>query len=360
MKTILHAVMALVGAACLFRAQTLAADDALKPWLIGIEVGKLDTEGDADVDDAYTGTLVLDRNLSKIFSLEGSLTFIPRLTGNTYIDYASGAPVSVNRLKAKTGETDTWAAGVAVDALYHLAPQLRCCHPYLSAGLGVLKYGEEVGENDGLDVTPRVGAGIIQPITDRLALRADFRYFISGSFLKSESNAKLDVGIAYTLGATKRAVLPSAGLQPAPAAGQHEEPSATPPQAVQVYDRELHELHIEFAPGSSTLEAQYYEQLDVIGKILKDTPAATATIEGHCDQRRGDSEQEVMDLTKKRAEAVRDYLAGGKWKIARTRMEIAGRGFSQPKEAADLDKGNIANRRIVITISRPVMPSTRN
>lgn len=352
-------VAVLLCTVCVFSTQTLhAAESAIaQPWLIGLQIGKLDTEGDATVNDAYTGTILLDYALSEVFSIEGSVTLIPRLTGNYYDDYSSGAPVKINRLKAATGESDTWAAGAAVDAIYHLAP-LKRCDPFLSAGLGILRYGEDIGENSGMDVTPRAGVGILHRVSDTVCLRADLRYFVAGTFAKSESNSRFDIGIAWAPGARKAIPAPLAVTQQpaerqAPGAGSREDVPVQTVPAEKAYNRELHELHIEFTAGSAILEAQYHEQLDVIGKILKDNPAATATIEGHCDQRRDDSAQKAMELTRKRAEAVRDYLGGGKWKIAGNRMDAVGCGFSRPKEKADLDNGNPANRRIDIYVISP-------
>lgn len=329
-------------------------EDGATPWRMSVSIGKLDTEGDADVDDALNASLRFERPVSRSLSLEGSLTVIPELEGNFYDDYSSGAAVKVNRLQEATGEEETWAAGVALDALYYLAPGKRLT-PYLSAGLGLLRYGEEIGENNGLDITPRLGAGILQRLTDSLSLRVDFRYFVAGTVTKSESNFQIDFGLAWSPAARKTAQFPvTAAPEPAaeaPAAGQE---SATPAPATSATTSEPFELYIEFAGRSTAVEAQYFEQLDVIGRILKDTPAATALIEGHCDQHRNDNAQEAVELTRKRAEAVRDYLAGAKWRIARKRMEAVGCGFGKPKEQADLDKGNTANRRIVVTITRPV------
>ncbi|MEI8352511.1 MAG: OmpA family protein, partial [bacterium] len=112
-------------------------------------------------------------------------------------------------------------------------------------------------------------------------------------------------------------------------------------------------LHIEFAEGSSKLMAQYYEHLDVIGTILKDSPGVTVRIEGHCEQLASSSERQAKSLTQKRAEAIRDYLSGDKWNIAKKRMEAVGCGFSMPIEKPDLINGNPANRRIEIYINRP-------
>ncbi len=340
----------------------VTAGDGLSPWRFSAAIGKLDTEGDADVDDAYTASLLLDYALSPSLSIEASLTFVPTLEGNYYTDYSSGAPLQVNRLQEATGEDETSAAGAAVDALYYLAPG-KSLNPYLSAGVGFLRYSEEIGENDGLDFTPRAGAGLLQRLTDSLSLRVDFRYFAAGTVTKSESNSRIDCGLAWTPGHRGTAqvpvtIIPVAAPEPPSAGTPRAEPLAAPetPPA-QIVDR--HELYIEFTGRNTAVEAQYFEQLDVIGRMLKDHPASTALIEGHCDQRRNDSEKEALELTRKRAEAVRDYLAGGKWKISRNRMETAGLGFSQPKEKADLDNGNTANRRIVISIRRPAIPVER-
>lgn len=359
MKTVRYAATILLGMICVSSTQAIHAAESTitQPWLISLEIGKLDTEGDAVVNDAYTGTLLLDYALSETFSLEGSVTLVPRLTGNHYDDYSSGAPVRIDRLEDTTGESDTWAVGAAVDTLYHLARR-KHFDPYLSAGLGILRYGEDVGENNGMDVTPRVGAGILHRLSETLCLRADYRYFVAGTFAKSESNSRLDIGIAWAPGIRKTTpplttVTPQLSDRPIPATGTREDLTGKTTPETNTYERELHELHIEFASGSAILEAQYHEHLDVIGKILKDNPAATATIEGHCDQRQNDSAQKATDLTRQRAEAVRDYLAGGKWKIAKHRMDAMGYGFSRPKKKADLENGNPANRRIDIYVARP-------
>jgi outer membrane protein OmpA-like peptidoglycan-associated protein len=122
------------------------------------------------------------------------------MKGNYYVDYSTPTPVKVNRLQAATGATDTWALGAAIDVLYHFTPWTRV-DPYLAAGYGLLKYGEEFGENDGLDATPRFGGGLLYHFNDSLALRADFRYFLSGSWQKSYSNSKLELGACWTIGA---------------------------------------------------------------------------------------------------------------------------------------------------------------
>ena len=325
------------------------------PWTVSLGLGKLDTEGDSTINDARLGTLSLDYSLSQWFSIEGSLTWVPRLTGNYYTDYSSGTPVAVNTLKSEVGVSDTWAMGAAIDVLYHVSPWTRV-DPYLSLGYGVLKYGKDLGENEGLDTTPRAGAGLLYHLSDSLALRADYRYFLTGSLQHSDSNSKFEIGVAWTFGANTPMVIPPSGVMPVvtPAGDDAAKPMVAPVVSdTEHKDREKYTLHIEFAEGSSKLLAQYYEHLDVIGEILKNAPDATAKIEGHSDQLTTSSERQAKNLTLKRAEAIRDYLAGGKWKLAKKRMETVGYGFSKPMEKPDLVNGNLANRRIEIYIIRP-------
>lgn len=331
-------------------------------WTVSLGLGKLDTEGDAVVNDAGLSTLSLDYSLSHRFSIEGSLTWMPRLTGNTFTDYASGSPEHVDRLESETGAADTWAVGAAVDVLYHMASGNKV-DPYLSLGYGVLRYGEEIGENDHYDTTPRAGAGLFYHLSDSMAVRADYGYYLTGDWRKSNSNSKFGIGLAWTFGANKPVALPQSVARPGgevygapPAGGETTTRVASPvvpDPKNKSGDREKYVLHIEFAEGSSKLMAQYYEQLDVIGTLLKDRPDVTARIEGHCEPLASSFERQAKSLTQKRAEAIRDYLSGDKWNIATKRMEAVGCGFSMPIEKPDGVNGNLVNRRIEIYINRP-------
>lgn len=365
MNTLRNFSTAWVGVVLLaFSMTTVRAEEngVEHPWTVSLGLGKLDTEGDSIVNDAGLCTLSLDYSLSHRFSIEGSLTLVPRLTGNTFTDYSSGSRKTVDRLEAATGASDTWAAGAAVDVLYHISSGQRV-DPYLSLGYGVLRYGEQIGENDSYDTTPRAGAGLFYHLSDTVAVRADYGYYLNGDWRKSNSNSKFGIGLAWTFGAKKPMVLPQSVARPGveaavvpPAGGEATTQVAAPVVSDSINksdDREKYVLHIEFAEGSSKLMAQYYEHLDVIGTILKDSPGVTVRIEGHCEQLASSSERQAKSLTQKRAEAIRDYLSGDKWNIAKQRMEAIGCGFSMPIEKPDLVKGNLANRRIEIYINRP-------
>lgn len=400
--------------------QILAAErDGAHPWNLGLKIGKIDTEGNEQVDDAYTASLLLGYNFTEALSLEGALTLIPELRGNYYDDFSTGCKVKHNRLYDATGKNETWALGASADALYHFAPR-KTVDPFLSVGYGVIKYDDDVGSNDGWEITPQIGAGLFYKLTEALALRADLRYFLTGTPQKSYSNSKFEIGLNWNIGASARVrhdtMLDTAvretpvetvklapppapveldtdkdGLTDAEETGRYRTDPLNPDtdwdglsdgDEVKIHktdplkrdtdaggvadgheviedktnplqkpdDLELYILHIEFDEGSAKLTAQYFEQLDVIGKIMKEAPEATARIEGHADRRKASSERQAKKLTQKRAEAVRDYLAGNKWNIARARLTAAGYGFSRPVEKPDLEKGNLANRRIEIYI----------
>lgn len=407
--------VALLAMVMAFTARPLRAEEKVNahPWNLGLQIGKLDTEGNEQVNDAYLATVLLGYTLGNSFALECALTFIPELKGNYYDDYFTGGKVKHNRLYDATGKTETWAMGASVDALYHFAPR-KIMDPFLSAGYGIIKYDEDVGANNGLEATPRVGIGLFYRLNDAWALRTDFRYFLTGTPRKSYSNSKLEIGINWNIGGgapVRRDIVIEPAViesQTAPVEPDTDHDGLTDSEEVGKYltdplnpdtdwdglsdgdevkthktdplkrdtdaggvadgheviedktnplnksdDLELYTLHIEFDEGSSKLTAQYFEQLDVIGKIMKETPVATARIEGHIDNLKNTSERQAKKLTQKRAESVMDYLAGGKWKIAPARLEAAGYGFSRPVEKPDLEKGNLANRRIEIYIRRP-------
>lgn len=112
----------------------------------------------------------------------------------------------------------------------------------------------------------------------------------------------------------------------------------------------LFELYINFDTDQSVIKAKYFRDLDVIAKMLKRNPKATARIEGHADKRKTSKRDHNMKLSQRRAEAVLDYLAtkGG---IERNRMKAVGYGYDRPKAKNDPINGNELNRRVEVYIS---------
>ena len=66
----------------------------------------------------------------------------------------------------------------------------------------------------------------------------------------------------------------------------------------------LFELNIEFDTDKTDIKSPYFEDLDVVGKVLQRDPGATAVIEGHADQRKTSKRVYNQQLSERRAKAA--------------------------------------------------------
>jgi OmpA-OmpF porin, OOP family len=103
---------------------------------------------------------------------------------------------------------------------------------------------------------------------------------------------------------------------------------------------------IFFETGKATIKKASYKQLDAVVKVLKENPGFYADIEGHTDNVGGD--QLNMELSQKRAEAVKDYFT--KKGISEDRLTAQGFGKTQPIATNETATGRAANRRTVIRL----------
>jgi outer membrane protein OmpA-like peptidoglycan-associated protein len=98
---------------------------------------------------------------------------------------------------------------------------------------------------------------------------------------------------------------------------------------------------LTFETGSSQLTSSSKVVLQEFGKAAKEgLTGVMITIEGHADKR-GSAEYNI-DLSRQRAEAVRDYLVR-ELKVDPKQFKIAAMGFSHPK---DPDPTADINRRV--------------
>ncbi len=114
-------------------------------------------------------------------------------------------------------------------------------------------------------------------------------------------------------------------------------------------DLQLFTLNIEFDYDKADLRPQYFDDLDVIVRVLERDPGATARIEGHADRRARSDHDYNIRLSERRAKAVLDYLAdvGG---ISRDRLTSHGYGFTRPVAPNDTEENMQRNRRTEIYI----------
>lgn len=116
-------------------------------------------------------------------------------------------------------------------------------------------------------------------------------------------------------------------------------------------DLQLFELNIQFDYDKDIIKPEYFKDLDIIGKVLKRDPGATARIEGHADKQKRSGERYNLKLSERRAKSCAKYLAE-KWGIEPSLMTPVGYGFSRPKAKNDPVVGNPVNRRVEVYIKK--------
>ena len=82
--------------------------------------------------------------------------------------------------------------------------------------------------------------------------------------------------------------------------------------------------------------------MDNVAKILEKNPVMGVELQGHCDNVGTDAYN--MDLSMRRAHAVKNYLIGKG--ILKNRMATEGFGFTKPVALNGTDTGRSLNRRV--------------
>ncbi|MBW2122500.1 MAG: OmpA family protein [Deltaproteobacteria bacterium] len=90
---------------------------------------------------------------------------------------------------------------------------------------------------------------------------------------------------------------------------------------------------------------RYYNVLNLVGRRLTENPAARIRIVG-CNSDSG-PEEKNLDLSRRRAQAVRDYLSGV-WGIAASRMEVEARNLPSHPTPMIVLGGRAENQRVEI------------
>lgn len=113
--------------------------------------------------------------------------------------------------------------------------------------------------------------------------------------------------------------------------------------------RETEEFSVKTLYNEKTMDV-YYHVLNIVGKRMDFYPQAQVTLVG-CNSNTGD-EKGNLDLSKKRAETVRDYLVNT-WKIDPSRIKVEAKNLpdipSNPKDPDGIEE----NRRVEIIANIP-------
>jgi outer membrane protein OmpA-like peptidoglycan-associated protein len=105
--------------------------------------------------------------------------------------------------------------------------------------------------------------------------------------------------------------------------------------------------HIYFNSGKSTIKAESFPDIDKLAGILKAHPEVKATIEGHTDSQ-GDDKMN-LDLSKARAQAVKDYLISKG--VDADHLSSEGYGETRPVADNGTAEGRAKNRRVIVQTS---------
>jgi outer membrane protein OmpA-like peptidoglycan-associated protein len=102
-----------------------------------------------------------------------------------------------------------------------------------------------------------------------------------------------------------------------------------------------------FDVNKAELKPETISNLNKLAEIMQKYPDTNIVVEGHTDST--GKEDYNMELSKKRANAVSDYLA--QQNVARSRMAVNWYGESKPIASNDTEEGKKQNRRVEISIA---------
>jgi len=107
---------------------------------------------------------------------------------------------------------------------------------------------------------------------------------------------------------------------------------------------------VTFASNSESLQPQFYDTLDAVGRVLGAYPSTLLDIVGHADSDGADDYN--LALSERRARSVADYLVRNA-RLNPDRVALAGRGERDPIASNATAAGKAQNRRVEIVI-RPL------
>lgn len=193
-KVLLWAIICFAGVSTTFAEGENELGDSPR-WYVSPGVGMMFFEGNQAVDEGLNMLLRLGYDFSYHWSWEIGASWAPNITSN-----GRDGKDDAGRGGHSYTQSGQDVVGLFSDILYHFDRYNRF-DPYLSAGFGCYRANKDIFcEADEFAVCgPQVGVGMMYNLTDRWALRADFRTFMAIDDT-CEVSYTLDAGIAYRFG----------------------------------------------------------------------------------------------------------------------------------------------------------------
>jgi outer membrane protein OmpA-like peptidoglycan-associated protein len=104
---------------------------------------------------------------------------------------------------------------------------------------------------------------------------------------------------------------------------------------------------VTFDHNSAVVRPGLYNEIDRVANVLNQYPQTLIRVEGHTDST--GSEQYNLDLSRRRAEAVRNLLV--QRNVSASRMEVVGYGEAKPVATNETEAGRQMNRRVELKIA---------
>jgi OOP family OmpA-OmpF porin len=245
--------------------------------------------------------------------------------------------------------------------------------PYTVLGLGAMNTSH--GGDSGTGFIGEAGVGFTYEVTDNFLLRSDVRYRYNNNF-----NAQVQPGTDefHDMVVNAGFVIPF-GDKPAPVVAKVEPPAPEPAPVVadcstldddndgvnncddrcptslsgiQVSKYGCWIVDVKFDNDKDIIKPEYYPNLDNIAKAIKNHPEMAIEVQGHTSKT--GSYKHNMDLSERRAKAVKDYLIDG---YHFPNVTSRGYGWTQPIDTNETEEGRANNRRVQLEVdSKPQAP----
>jgi len=104
-------------------------------------------------------------------------------------------------------------------------------------------------------------------------------------------------------------------------------------------------LDVQFDTMKAVVKPFYYKDIEAVADVMKKYPDLKIVVEGHTDNRNRHGDEYNLNLSKKRAEAIKAVMVN-KFNIASDRITPKGFGSSKPIADNSTEEGRQKNRRV--------------
>jgi OOP family OmpA-OmpF porin len=292
------------------------------------------------------------KNLNPLLGVRGTYLF------NTWIGAEAEAMAGVTRTR---DEQEQWASfgAVRAHAIVPIPFESHGFHPFVLAGVGMLGVLSNANGND-IDPALHAGVGTFYRLTEHWLLRADVRVNATQRYASDDgalaAHPEFLLGIGYRPSTAAPVPPPVVEVPPPPPVVEVPPPVvevAAPPPVVEVPvppppPKALSGTleGIQFDTGTATLRKESLPILDTVLSALAEVPTARVLITAHTDSSGAPAAN--LELSNKRAAATKAYLVSKG--VNADRLEVAGKGDTQPVADNATPEGRQKNRRVDFSV----------